>query len=83
MLIVTDVAVEEFFKQYAKFDTPEAVRKYVNWAVPSPKTIHDDMGRKIPAENHIFPYMYEYDNNHRMDASDRDVSGFLQSSSNY
>lgn len=76
-----DLAVEDFFKEYTEFDTLGAIQRYVKWAVPAPSTISDDLGRKIASEDHIFPYMYEY-NNRQIDSFDPDVSSLLRSSSN-
>jgi hypothetical protein len=75
-----NLAVQDFFNQYPKFDEPEAIQKYVKWAVPAPRFSCDEEGKRIQTEDHIFPYMYKYNDNDQMDPNDRSVSSLLRSS---
>jgi hypothetical protein len=62
-------AVEDFFGHYSLFGSAEAIHKYVNWAAPPARAITDSTGRRLLVEDHVFPYMYRYNNKDPMPES--------------
>ncbi|KAF8328037.1 hypothetical protein F5887DRAFT_1083303 [Amanita rubescens] len=63
-------AVEDFFKRYSRFAEPARIEEYVQWAVPPARVKANRTGQTIMLEDHVFPYMYRYNHEHRMDGND-------------
>ncbi|KAF8336127.1 hypothetical protein F5887DRAFT_1078857 [Amanita rubescens] len=63
-------AVEDFFRKYTQFAEPARIQAYVRWAVPPARVKTNGRGQTIMLEDHVFPYMYKYNNEHQMDGND-------------